>query len=193
MGNMGWKTRGAGPMPAVRGRMRRGMTLVEVVVGLTLLVIGVLGYLHVIVGSVQGADVHRERTRALDAARAQLERLKAVPIAEVLARFDEDEENDPEGPGTAPGPFFDVPGLDALPGAPGGAVGRILFPQVDGALREDTDWPQFGLPRDLNGDGVVDDEDRSEDYRILPVRVRIEWRGASGPTQIELGTILGGP
>jgi hypothetical protein len=41
------------------------------------------------------------------------------------------------------------------------------------------------MPRDLNGDGVVDALDHSVDRILLPVKVTVEWKPAgsvSGPT-----------
>ena len=50
-------------------------------------------------------------------------------------------------------------------------VGIILSNQ-EGILREDVAIPAMGMPRDLDGDNVVDGVDHKGDYRMLPVIVR---------------------
>ncbi len=73
-------------------------------------------------------------------------------------------------------------------------MGKIVLPEFDAGsgveLREDLDLPELGMPRDLNGDGIVDSADHSADYRLLPVLLRLEWRGQSGHRQSEVRTIL---
>jgi hypothetical protein len=46
------------------------------------------------------------------------------------------------------------------------------------ALRESTVAPRYGLPYDLNGDGVIDGAVRDADYRALPVVVHMRWKRA---------------
>jgi hypothetical protein len=58
-------------------------------------------------------------------------------------------------------------------------------------LREDVVLPDLGMPRDLNGDGVVDASNHDVDYTLLPVLVRVRWRSASGTGQFELRTMIG--
>lgn len=72
-------------------------------------------------------------------------------------------------------------------GASGGNPGD---PVVLTALREDCDLPEIGLPRDLNGDSVVDSLDHSHDYAILPVMIRIEWSMGRSAQRIEISTQL---
>jgi len=57
-------------------------------------------------------------------------------------------------------------------------------------LREDCDYPLLGMPRDLNGDSIIDGRDHGRDYLILPVQVRIEWESTTGPRAIDLYTML---
>jgi hypothetical protein len=48
------------------------------------------------------------------------------------------------------------------------------------------------MPRDLNGDGVIDSVTNcATTYKILPVRVRVRWTGAAGPAEVELHSMLG--
>lgn len=117
----------------------------------------------------------------------------ALDAGQVLALHDEVEANDPGGVGTAPGPDFAVAGLDPRREDPDGMVGRVLFPtdpDDPAVLREDLVDATFGMPRDMNADDEVDGDDRSGDYFLLPVRVRLEWRGVSGDRALDIDTLL---
>ena len=81
-------------------------------------------------------------------------------------------------------------GLVPDPADPDGFVGEIFFPVVGTFLREDVLDPDFGTPRDLNGDGVVNGADHSLDYRMLPVRVWVEWTGEGGERELEFVAML---
>ena len=117
-----------------------------------------------------------------------------MPFREVFACYNADPGDDLGLTIAARGPNFTVVGLDVQTGDPDGFCGRVLFPSVapGGAeeLREDFVDAGLNMPRDLNGDGMVDALDHGDDYVLLPVRVRVEWRGISGPRQIELETML---
>jgi hypothetical protein len=59
------------------------------------------------------------------------------------------------------------------------------------ALRENTAAPKYGLPADLNGDGVVDGNSRNADYLALPVVVHLRWTHAgTDPQEVVLATCL---
>lgn len=165
---------------STRRSRRSAFTLLEILVALTLLVVGVLGFLQVIVGSVRTAETNREQTLAIQAARQMMERLQATPLDQVFATF------------SGAGSGFAVAGLDPRAGDADGLPGEIRFPEVAGALREDLVDPLLGTPRDLNGDGVLDALDHAADYRVLPVLVRVSWRGVAGNSRVELRTLLGG-
>ena len=53
-------------------------------------------------------------------------------------------------------------------------------------LREDYVDARMGMPRDLNGDSLIDDLDHGEDYIVLPVHIEIQWAGQFGPRMFEL-------
>jgi len=67
-------------------------------------------------------------------------------------------------------------------------VGTEVAPQY--ILRENLELPDLGMPRDLTGDFVVDANDHSLDYTILPVAVRLVWDGENGQRQLVLYTLL---
>lgn len=168
--------------------------MLEVVVSLSILVLALLGFTRVVIAAMQALRTDREVTLARQAARQILETMQGEAFEEVFALYNADPADDPGGPGTAPGNRLAVFGLAPRPDAADGMVGEIFFPtqEVAGAfeLREDTVDAALGMPRDLNGDGIIDGADRSGDYQILPVRVRLQWRGAAGNSNFEFKTVL---
>jgi hypothetical protein len=122
-----------------------------------------------------------------------LETLRGLPVGGVFADFNADAGDDPGGVGTSPGSGFAVQGLDAQAGDPDGFVGRVIFPVTvgdPGVLAEDHVDAGFGMPMDLNSDGVIDKADHAGNYRLLPVRVRVEWSGPAGDRFVELDSLL---
>ncbi len=174
---------------------RGGFTLIELAIGITVLLVGVLGFAQTMVSIERTQTRTRESGRATQAARGMLERIQAEAFPEAFRRFNADPADDPGGAGTAPGAFFAVEGLSVQPGDTDGFVGQVIFPTPAGApneLRESTVDAALGMPRDLNGDGVVHaTASYSTDYRVLPVRVRVAWIGTAGRSAIELRTVLG--
>ncbi len=60
-------------------------------------------------------------------------------------------------------------------------------------LREDIVAPEYGLPCDLNGDGVIDSKNHAADYKILPLVIRLDWPIAGGGTRtVSFAAVLGG-
>jgi hypothetical protein len=170
------------------------LTLVEIACALSVLVLGVLGFSQALVGTMRANAVTRESTLATQAARAQLETIQTMPLGAAFALYNGTPDDDPGMVGTAPGAGFAVRGLQAVPGDADGLPGEILFPVAAGApgvLRENAGNAALAMPRDLDGDGAVDGNDHSDDYRLLPVVVRVTWRGTRGRGQVELKTLLG--
>jgi len=178
-----------------RGR-RAGFSLVETLLATVVLAVALAGALGSITSSALLGESTRGITQAYLAAHEKLEELKALPARDVFALFNDDPSDDPDGPGTAPGPGFAVAGLDPAPGDADGLAGEVRLP-ADPAeaslLIESNDLPEFGLPRDLDADGATDDEDHAGDYVLLPVRVRIEWGGPGGRRNLTLETVLCAP
>lgn len=169
------------------------MTLLEITIAITLMATGMVVSSKSIVSSMVATETARETTAATQAARSIVETLRATQFSDVFATFNADAADDPGGAGTAPGSGHVVPGLDPQQGDPDGLALEIRFPAAAGApgvLREDIVDPALGMPRDLNGDGVMDAVDHSGDFQILPVVVRIQWTGAIGSSQMEFKTIL---
>lgn len=180
----------------VRGRIGRGgFTLVELAIGITILLVGVLGFAQTLVSLEKTQARTRESGRAAQAARAMLERIQAEAFPEAFRRFNQDPGDDPGGVGSAPGANFAVEGLSAQADDADGLPDEVFFPRTPGfpgELRESVVDEALGMPRDLNGDGNVHaTASYATDYRLLPVRVRVAWVGSAGPAAVELRTVLG--
>ena len=132
----------------------------------------------------------RDTQVARMAAENMIEVLRAVAFDDVFATYNGSTADDPGGVGTAPGRTFDVPGLTPMAGAPGGRAGEIFFPGAGPALLENVADATLDMPRDLDGDGSIDGSDHAGDYLVIPVRVRIRWKGTGGERFVELQTLL---
>ena len=180
-------------------RSRSGMTMLELTVAMVIATVAVSIFSGTVVATARQRGIHRERAIAADAARSMLEIMRNQPFSEIYARFNENPDDDPAGPGTAPRHRFVVEGLTPEPGVFDGMAGQIEFPTVDVSafaaieaweLREDVVNRSLGMPRDLNGDLLIDSLDHADDYRLLPVSVRVRWNGAGGVTEIRKHTML---
>lgn len=192
------------------GRTRCGLTVVEILIALSVLVVAASLFGQLLVSTTRLRRSNREAVLAAEAARVVIEEMRNCAFSEIYARYNRSPGDDPDGSGTAPGNRFAVDGLEPLASSPGGLQGLITFPEkqvttggsmggkLGGAgggsggtswqIREDTDDPGLGCPRDLNGNNVIDTANHSTDYLILPVRVQIEWNGIGGERRIEVVT-----
>lgn len=181
------------------------MTAIELVVASIILLIALLALASSMGASASLRSVTRENGIATDAAGNMLERLRDTSFDEVFALYNSYPDDDPDGPGTAPGNRFAVPLLEPLDSALDGLIGEIRFPTLDAVapgpvpagqptvlpqLREDFVDAALGMPRDLNGDLALDDLDHAEDYFILPVAIELRWRGANGNRVHRVYTML---
>ena len=176
-------------------KKRKGFTLVEIAMAAAVLTIAAGGLMSSIVASMALTRVNNETALAQSYARRAIENMQGVDFADVFRTFNADPDDDPAGVGTAPGANFAAFGLEPLAADADGRPGQITFPSivVGGVeqLRENIDDPALGMPRDLNGDGHPPDAlNHAADYRVLPVRVRVQWRGAAGPRTITIETLL---
>ena len=176
-------------------RARSGISLLELTIVLAVLSVAVSMHASTLVSLGRQRDLARESAAVSAAVQNVIETIRGHPFEEVAWLFDSDPANDPQGPGTAPGNRFAVEGLDPLEGAADGMVGTILLPERrldDGSwqVREDLARPELGLPRDLNGDSIVDALDHRADLIRLPLRVRVDWRSRHGPRSYAVTTML---
>lgn len=177
-------------------RRQAGFSLLELTLVMGVMLFAFLALSRSLGESMQLGDTNQETAQATDAARELLEILDGVEdFSQVFFLYNLDPEDDPGGPGTAPGASFDVPELRPAAGDPDQRVGEIHFPTAVGAsgrleLAEDADEPALGMPRDLDGDGAIDADDHAADYRVLPVEVRVAWQGRAGRKEIVLRTVV---
>jgi type II secretory pathway pseudopilin PulG len=159
------------------------MTLIEIMIALSILAISILALLSSLCAAAKLQDVTRERALAQNAARAKIEEMRSRTYTQIYSLYNSNPADDPGGPGTAPGATFTVPGLNAFPGVP---VGQIVFPESGGGLLESLVDPSrgidasMGMPRDLNGNGIIDVVPFTTGYQILPVKIVITWKSANG-------------
>ena len=154
------------------------MTLIEVSIVMSVLVVSLLAFMQSINASMKLTETNRESALAMDALREMVEVLQGVEdFATVFTTYVD-----------APG--FEVDGLAPVDADPDGLVGEIVFPTVAGELREHVEFEALGMPRDLTGDGEIDFDDHSGDYRLLPVLVRVRWKGTGGERTAEISTLL---
>lgn len=196
--------------PSPRAR-EAAFSLVETLCGMTLMFVGLLSLAGSTVTGMAANETNRENAMATTAVRRFLETMQAgeTPFEDLFRAYATDpsdavdsEEVDPALALKAPrGVFqgrsglhpilakeFAVPGLEPRKGKLRAEMGSASFPVAEGAegleLREDV------AGRDLNGDGVIDSENHADDYRLLPVTVKVEWQGARGAREIEMQTLL---
>ena len=79
------------------------------------------------------------------------------------------------------GPTFDVTELTPQDGQP--TVGRITVITDETATDAELGF-ELGMPRDLDGDGVVGNTDVSATARIFPVVLELRWKGSSGDQRL---------
>jgi type II secretory pathway component PulJ len=171
-----------------------GFTLLELMLTGTLLAIAACGMAAVMVNSMVLTKANKENATAREAARQILEQIEDIPAREVFAVFgggpmpaeEETATQEETATETLPPP----PSSEILES--GNLTARIVFPTggTKGVLREDIKDPSLGMPRDLNGDGVIDSENHATDYRILPVKVEVTWNGVNGESTYEMCTVL---
>lgn len=169
-------------LPRTLRRARSGFTLIEVVITAAVLFIGLLAMTSTswVVHSLRKTSADKQVAhQALQGVVEDLRALAEVARDDesgwspsILARF---------APGRDPGATFDVRGLDPWPNE--ASVGTITI-VTDETLTDIELDAALGMPRDLNGDGAVDDSNVGDDAVLLPVIVQLRWRGEAGNRQL---------
>lgn len=166
------------------------MTLIEVMVSVLVLTLCSWMLSTTLMASSRHAENKRQQAYASEACFNLLEDLHALSFREVFARYNADPSDDPEGPGTSPGAHFIVLGLDARIDDEDGFVGRIHLPSAGPGLFEDGEDSSLEMPRDLNGDLLIDGRDHKGDYEVLPIAVEVEWSSAGADRRFFVETVL---
>ena len=216
---------------------RRGVTLVEVMIVMTVMVVAAGIFSRMVAATTRLRTVNRENRIAVSAARDALEGMRDNPFGDIFALYNPDPSDDPGGAGTAPGNLFEVTGLELLANSTTGFQLEVIMPslppgtpsQLEGTkwdrsgeaeggvglggggplggegdeggeapvpvgttweLREDFDNALLGLPRDLDGDNLVDFANHAKNYILLPILIRVEWQGAHGPRVYDIHSML---
>jgi len=166
------------------GSVRRaaGIALVEILVSLTLLAVGMLSLIATLVQNSRLQRATHEKHLAVVGAESILEDMRRADYGDLISTY---------GSGGTPGCDFDITGLNPRSSDADGHVGHLSFILDETAT--DPIAARFGLPRDLNGDGDATDVSVAASYRLLPVRIRIEWDGVSGASSLEFHALLTQP
>ncbi len=177
--------------PSSLCRSRAGFTFVELAVVTIILLVALLIFSSTMGGISRQRATNRESALAMEAARNLLETMRGDDFTQVFALYNATPADDPDGAGTAPGHRFAVTDLRATTDSPDGLQGEVFFPTFEDPvlglqLREDIENQALGLPRDLSGDSIIDDQDHSANYFILPVRVVVRWTGKTGTREYRL-------
>lgn len=174
------------------------MTLLEVLFALPVVLIAASMLASTLVAIAKQRAVALENAVVAAAVQDTFERMRNEDLRDVFRLYNAEPFDDLLGPGTAPGNFFGVQGLTPLPGQPAGRVAEVRLPALNRGtavapvweLREDLVDAELQMPRDLDGDSVVDDANHAGNYTVLPVHVRVTWQGRFGPRRFDMHTLL---
>lgn len=146
-----------------------GALLVELIVAMTFLVLGVVGFLYanqaMFRASRDVSDRDLVSTLLFDAA----ETLRAADFLTLYDDFD--------------GRFLDPPAALGGGATTGAVLGSLIDDQgnparvrVDFLVNETALPPEFGPVKDLDGDGEMSSVDVSSSYRLLPTRLSLTYQ-----------------
>ena len=164
------------------GIHRSGFTLIEIALAITVLIVALVAMGASTMRMHALRRQNRERTVAHNAVRALSEEIQSVSRRGL---------DDPAGwaqhvlaairAGGSIGPTFAVEELSPRDGEAfvGSIVGITDETTTDADLGLDV-----GLPRDLDGDGAAANADVGNVARLLPIVVRVRWKGAHGDQEI---------
>ncbi|HLX62365.1 MAG TPA: prepilin-type N-terminal cleavage/methylation domain-containing protein [Planctomycetota bacterium] len=159
--------------------MRRGMTILEVLVAMAVLAVGLMAVISAIMSTSELSLANQEELLAVNVVRQKLAEIKDTPFISIFSQY---------GPGT-PNATVDVSSLQA--GTLQNGVLNIVFPvNAAGRLDETVVDAELGMPQDLNGNGVSTDTDVSSTYTVLPVRIHVQWTSRTGARELSLNTML---
>ena len=163
-----------------------GLTIVEIVMAM-----GAFAALFLMaVASLVTVESVRRVTEEREAARAALEdevaRIESLGLGGVLQEMD----LIAAGPGLPEA--FTWTFAPVGPGLPDDATGQVLVITDETLSDEEIGFP-LGLPRDLDGDGLAENDDTRETATLLPVLVRVQWSGLTGASSLQSCVLLHRP
>jgi hypothetical protein len=142
---------------------RSGFTLVDVCIAVAILAIALGVLLGTVFWAMRLDEVNEETAAASQGVRSLLESLNGMPLDEVYAAYNEDPRDDPSGRDYREYLAVHDPLL---------RVGKNTAPLVRVSFPE-------GAEIELA-------------ERRLPVTLRLEWEGSSGPREVQMTTLLRG-
>jgi type II secretory pathway pseudopilin PulG len=166
-------------------RSQSGFSLVEVMVLIIILGLGMLALTStsLSVHSLQSADSERRLANdGLDSVTEDIRQSSSMLIDAELGWVNS--LNALYGPGGTPGDTFDIEGLTLQDGD--ASIGSITI-VTDETLTDAELGVEIGMPKDLDNDGEIDNNNVTDTARILPVIVRTAWTGSAGAQQIVEG------
>ena len=174
-------------MHQMRKLNRDGFSLFEVMIAMAIIALAFLALMTALTTGMREDVVTKEQLLAMQSARATVEVMRNTTFSEIYKRYNSVTTDDPST-GSSPGSTFTITGLTPATGY--ATVGRIEFPEIANALREDVTDTELGMPRDLDGNGAVGATSVSTTYRLLPVRIVIQWKVPNGSSTVKIVTFL---
>jgi Tfp pilus assembly protein PilV len=178
-----------------RNQRMRGIMMLDVMVGAAVLGIAVLGTIAAIPTASNLQQGLREREDAYWVLQQKCEELRQLGATEAFQTYNIYTSDAPLGPGTGRPSYFDVAGLQAV--NPDGHAGHISFPiyKMKGTTvvideRQEAPTAALNMPRDLDGDKVLEAEVPADQVFMMPVKVSVEWTGVGGTQYLEAVLIL---
>lgn len=164
--------------------------MLELLIVISVLLFALLSMSRSLVASMKLNESNKVTAIATDGIREMIETLQGVEeFGDLFAMYNADPDDDPPDV-VCPGSGFDVPGLVAAVDDPDGFVGEIVFPAVGTQLLENIVDEDMGMPRDLDGNGEIDDDPKNGTYRLLPVVLRMRWEDSTGEGTLEVSTLI---
>lgn len=178
------------PLLPRRARRTAGFSLVELAIFAVLLSVGLMTLTTTALTVNSLRIVNREQQLANAALDSLVEEVRGFAstareadpswVAAMVARF---------GPGGALGGGIEVRGLTPPEGEPFAGTVTLV---TDETATDAEVGVQLALPRDLDNDGAVDNDDVSATARILPVVARVRWTGRGGTQEVRQGFYVTG-
>ena len=168
--------------PAPPSAGSSGFSLLEVLIGLSVLTIGLLAMTST---SLQTHELRRSDAARLAARNAMESMVREVEVT--AASIDTESGDWAElliDAFAPPNDVLETPGLDPWEGEE--AVVQVRFFPDETADDAEVGFA-LGMPRDLNGDGFADSSDVTSDARMLPAVVSARWQSPSGDRQLLQG------